>query len=334
MAETDLKIKDAPLSTNISGNAKMAGSDGSGLPVAISLSQIYNFVNSGLKGEAYFAAKTDVPEWAKQPNKPTYTASEVGALSEIPQATSEALGGIKVGYTVNDKNYPVQIDEAGKAYVNVPWIGKATPVLASAPTEDTLTYMDSIGGTVNFEVGQSCVYPSEDSADGWYISFLKAINDEGKAVWERFDAINIATENANNAATLAKQAAEAATELNDHPWIIQQGIWYKWNTDTDQYESTGLQAKGDTGASFNIVGIYPTVDDLKAAVPDGTDVDGVYAVGNEAPYHYYSWTYKNGEWGWVDQGVLMPGDEIYLTESEFDALEVKDQDKTYFVFEG
>lgn len=57
MAETDLKIKDAPLSTNISGNAKMAGSDGSGLPVAISLSQVYNFVNSGLKGEAYFATK-------------------------------------------------------------------------------------------------------------------------------------------------------------------------------------------------------------------------------------------------------------------------------------
>ena len=373
MAETDLKIKDAPLSTNISGNAKMAGSDGSGLPVAISLSQVYNFVNSGLKGEAYFAAKADiptkvsslindsgfitstalapylkktelptnvsaftndsgylinsdlapyalasslptkvsqlendsgfattdqiptnvsalnndsgyitasaltpyakassvptkvsqlendsdfatvsqiptktseltndsglakttdiptkvselqndsgylseetdptVPSWAKQPNKPTYTASEVGALSAVPQATSETLGGIKVGYTVNDKNYPVQIDESGKAYVNVPWSGKATPILASAPTEDTLTYMDSLGITVNFEIGQSCVYPSETSADGWYISFLKAINDTGKAVWERFDAINIATENANNAAASANTAAQNA----------------------------------------------------------------------------------------------------------------------------
>ena len=237
MAETDLKIKDAPLSTNISGNAKMAGSDGSGLPVAISLSQVYNFVNSGLKGEAYFAAKTDVPskvsslindsgfitstalapylkktelptnvsaftndsgylinsdlapyalasslptkvsqlendsdfatvsqiptktseltndsglakttdiptkvsqlqndsgylteesdptvpEWAKQPNKPTYTASEVGALSEIPQATDTILGGVKLGYQENGKNYPIRTDETGKAYVNVPW---------------------------------------------------------------------------------------------------------------------------------------------------------------------------------------------------------------------
>ena len=512
MAETDLKIKDAPLSTNISGNAKMAGSDGSGLPVAISLSQVYDFINSGLKSDAYFAAKTDiptkvsnlindsgfitstalapylkktelptnvsaftndsgylinsdlapyalasslptkvsqlendsdfatvsqiptktseltndsglakttdiptkvsqlqndsgylteesdptVPSWAKQPNKPTYTASEVGALSEIPQATSETLGGIKVGYTVNDKNYPVQIDESGKAYVNVPWSGKATPILASAPTEDTLTYMDSLGITVNFEIGQSCVYPSETSADGWYISFLKAINDAGKAVWERFDAINIATENANNAAALANQAAEAATasknaadqaeelrataetarsdaetarqeaetartsaeqtrkdneaarksnetarqeaestraaaeierntnestrqtqeaerqantataitnaetatssantaaqnaikakedtetatalatELNNHPMIIQDDVWYKWNAGTDAYENTGISAKGekgDTGTVGIMLDAEPTEATLTYIVGDVT----------------------------------------------------------------
>ena len=59
MAETDLKIKDAPLSTNISGNVRMPGSDGSGQPVAISLSQVYDFVNSGLKSDAYFATKEE-----------------------------------------------------------------------------------------------------------------------------------------------------------------------------------------------------------------------------------------------------------------------------------
>ena len=59
MAETDLKIKDAPLSTNISGNVRMAGSDGSGLPVAISLSQVYDFINNGLKSDAYFATKEE-----------------------------------------------------------------------------------------------------------------------------------------------------------------------------------------------------------------------------------------------------------------------------------
>lgn len=59
MAETDLKIKDAPLSTKISGNVRMPGSDGSGLPVAISLSQVYDFINNGLKSDAYFATKEE-----------------------------------------------------------------------------------------------------------------------------------------------------------------------------------------------------------------------------------------------------------------------------------
>ena len=59
MAETDLKIKDAPLSTNISGNVRMPGSDGSGQPVAISLSQVYDFINNGLKSDAYFATKEE-----------------------------------------------------------------------------------------------------------------------------------------------------------------------------------------------------------------------------------------------------------------------------------
>lgn len=59
MAETDLKIKDAPLSTNISGNVRMPGSDGSGLPVAISLSQVYDFINNGLKSDGYFATKEE-----------------------------------------------------------------------------------------------------------------------------------------------------------------------------------------------------------------------------------------------------------------------------------
>ena len=59
MAETDLKIKDAPLSTNISGNVRMPGSDGSGIPVAISFSQVYDFINNGLKSDAYFATKEE-----------------------------------------------------------------------------------------------------------------------------------------------------------------------------------------------------------------------------------------------------------------------------------
>lgn len=41
-------------------------------------------------------------------------------LTAIPTATGADLGGIKIGYTENGKNYPVKLSD-GKAYVNVPW---------------------------------------------------------------------------------------------------------------------------------------------------------------------------------------------------------------------
>lgn len=39
----------------------------------------------------------------------------------LPTTSASALGGVKVGYTTNGKNYKVQVDKSGNAYVNVPW---------------------------------------------------------------------------------------------------------------------------------------------------------------------------------------------------------------------
>ncbi len=50
----------------------------------------------------------------------TVTATDLGALTAVPQATAEALGGIKVGYTTSGNNVAVQLDDNGKAYVAVP----------------------------------------------------------------------------------------------------------------------------------------------------------------------------------------------------------------------
>lgn len=65
------------------------------------------------------------------------TASDVGALTKtqadgyyqpkgsyltsVPKASTGSLGGIKVGYTTSGKNYAVNVDTSGNAYVNVPW---------------------------------------------------------------------------------------------------------------------------------------------------------------------------------------------------------------------
>lgn len=48
------------------------------------------------------------------------TASDIGALTEVPQATAEAFGGIKTGHIEGNNEHAVVLDTEGKAYVTVP----------------------------------------------------------------------------------------------------------------------------------------------------------------------------------------------------------------------
>ena len=107
-----------------------------------------------------------------------------------------------------------------------------------------------------------------------------------------------------DATAAAKLSTALMDEMNAHPMKPQEGLWYRWNPETDAYESTGIQAKGDPGQSFRILGQYDTLDELIAAIPDGTGIDGVYAVGTSDPFNYYAWIYKDDKWQWVDQGQL------------------------------
>lgn len=51
----------------------------------------------------------------------SWTEIGAGGITSIPQASSSALGGIKIGYSDNGRSYAVELDSSGKAYVNVPW---------------------------------------------------------------------------------------------------------------------------------------------------------------------------------------------------------------------
>lgn len=83
--------------------------------------------------------------------------------------------------------------------------------------------------------------------------------------------------------------------------------------------------RGNPGAPFNPVGQYDTLELLQAAIPDGSGVNGMIAVGTEAPYEYYAWL--NG--GWANQGkiagggsgniVLIPSAVLGLTEQSSSA---------------
>ena len=77
-----------------------------------------------------FAGGYSIPETADQANWNTAYGwgnhASAGYLKSIPQASSTVLGGIKIGYAASGKNYAVQLDSAGKAFVNVPWTDNNT----------------------------------------------------------------------------------------------------------------------------------------------------------------------------------------------------------------
>ena len=62
----------------------------------------------------------------------SWTEIGAGGITSIPQASGTALGGIKIGYSDNGKNYAVRLNSSGRAYVNVPWTDNNTTYSAGA----------------------------------------------------------------------------------------------------------------------------------------------------------------------------------------------------------
>ena len=115
------------------------------------------------------------------------TVSSGGSYT-LPAATSSALGGVKIGYTANAKNYPVQLDASNKAYVNVPWTDANTTYSAGsgldlssnsfsveADLRDGITHVgkdannyiqfDSTNGRIDFYAGGNFVARMESDGD-------------------------------------------------------------------------------------------------------------------------------------------------------------------------
>lgn len=78
--------------------------------------------------EPYTASSASSVPWSGVTGKPSTFAP--------PTSSAAVLGGIKVGYTTSGKNYKVQLDSSGNAYVNVPWTDNNTTY--NQATADTL----------------------------------------------------------------------------------------------------------------------------------------------------------------------------------------------------
>lgn len=78
--------------------------------------------------EPYTASSASSVPWSGVTGKPSTFAPPTAAVS--------TLGGVKVGYTTSGKNYKLQVDASGNAFVNVPWTDNNTTY--NQATADTL----------------------------------------------------------------------------------------------------------------------------------------------------------------------------------------------------
>lgn len=96
-----------------------------------------------------------------------------GTVTDLTPATKDNLGGIKIGYEENNKNYPIKLDINNRAYVTVPWteseggggeglteipiatentIGGITSTVKSVEGEDFSVNVDNITGKATITI--------------------------------------------------------------------------------------------------------------------------------------------------------------------------------------
>lgn len=163
--------------------------------------------------EPYTASQASSVPWSGVTGKPsTFTP---------PTSSATVLGGIKVGYTTSGRNYKVQLDSSGNAYVNVPWT-------------DTNTTYTNMGAASASAAGKAGLVPAP--AAGAQAKYLR-----GDGTWQTppnttYSNMGGATSSAAGSAGLvpAPAAGKQASFLRgDGTWVVPTNTTYaKANTTT------------------------------------------------------------------------------------------------------
>ena len=144
------QTKTTPKDITARAAAEAAQTTANGKQDALTAAQLAA-VNSGVTAEkvatydAFMESDPTVPAWAKQATKPTYTASEVGALPDttaIPAKTSDLTNdsGFMTSYTETDPTVPAWAKAASKPTYTASEVGAlpdttAIPAASSASPE-------------------------------------------------------------------------------------------------------------------------------------------------------------------------------------------------------
>ena len=99
----------------------------------------------------------------------TFSANDADNVTfNVPAATNSAYGLIKLGYTESGKNYPLELDSDGKAFVNVPWDNTTTFNISAGATDDDVVILTGTAGTngVSYDAKHAKKGPSAGYTSG------------------------------------------------------------------------------------------------------------------------------------------------------------------------
>lgn len=128
-----------------------------------------------------------------------------------------------------------------------------------------------------------------------------AISNANAATSAAQEATTDAIEATTNATTQANRAKEYA---DNPPEVHDDGYWYTWDEDTDQYVNTGWQASG-----LRLLGEFDSLEELQATVTNPEYGDGYMINGD-----LYLW--DGEQWNNI---ARIQGPEVELTKAKIEA---------------
>lgn len=246
--------------------------------------------------EPYTASQASSVPWSGVTGKPSTFAP--------PTSSATVLGGIKVGYTTSGKNYKVQLDSSGNAYVNVPWT-------------DTNTTYTNMGAASASAAGKAGLVPAP--AAGAQAKYLR-----GDGTWQTppnttYSNMGGATSSAAGSAGLvpAPAAGKQTSFLRgDGTWVVPTNTTYaKANTTTLGLVMIGYPENGknypveldssgkmyvnvpwtDTNTTYSVVGADGTTGLVKngSTVTSASGYTACPIVGGIPYYKDTNTTYAN-----------------------------------------
>lgn len=246
------------------GDVVLDASDVGALPDSTVIPSLEGYATeTWVQGRGYLTSETDptVPSWAKQASKPTYTASEVGALPDSTVIPTKLPNPQKLTFT---GAVSAEYDGSSAVSVNIPSGGGGGGAVDSVNGKTGVVVLDAedVGA-----LPDDTAIPDETTVAGWGFTKNTGTYSKPSSGIPKSDLAS-GVQDSLDLANTALQSHQSLAGYATETWVGQQGFL------TSHQDISGLQTKAitDTGG-------YYTTDTVEGALQEiGAEIAGVNAL--------------------------------------------------------